>query len=98
MSISATSGWSVTATALISGCPVSHRTEWQQLPFGRDENPAESYDDWSGQESELPRPTAAELRKARLPRGFRTPALFHHQRRAAHTAPGHRPGRDAGVG
>src|SRR5580693_1515811 len=47
---------------------------------------------------ELSRPSAAELRKARLPRGFRTPALLHHQRRAAHAAPGHRPGRDAGVG
>src|SRR5215813_1580173 len=40
----------------------------------------------------------AELRNARLPRGFRTPALLHHQRRAAHPAPGHRPGRDQGVG
>ncbi len=35
-----------------------------------------------------------QLRKARLPRGFRTPAILHHQRRAADPAARHRPGRD----
>ena len=47
---------------------------------------------------ELPAANSRRMRKARTRRrGFRTSALLHHQRRAAHAAAGHRPGRDARV-
>src|SRR5215813_6397753 len=44
------------------------------------------------------RPPAAHHRGRRDPRGRWTPALLHHQRRPADAAPGHRPGRDQGMG
>src|SRR5215472_14062535 len=42
------------------------------------------------------RPT--HMRKARLPRGFRTSAILDHQRRVADPVARHRPGRDTRMG
>ena len=44
-----------------------------------------------------PRRTPACRGRRGTPRGLRTPALLHHQRRPAQPAAGHRPGRDQGV-